>query len=85
MKADNTYNKKEILELCRIEGLTIDLTDVSQEIKNEITEIKGNLRDYSKETSYKKLKSVHGNADFETLINAEGLSALTQIHGNAYF
>ena len=82
---DNTLSKDQVLKLCSIQGLTLDLTKVSDEIKKEITEIKGNLIDSSVKANYTALSSVGGNAYFGSLTNAAGLEALSSVGGDANF
>ena len=83
--AEADWSTSEILKLCSIEGLTLDLTAIPPEIKNEITEIKGDLVDKSINVDYEKLTRIGGYASFDSLTTLEGLNALMTIGENASF
>ncbi len=82
---DSSYTKDQVLRLCGIEGLTLDLTLVSPNIKRDIKEVKGNLIDLSTTASYDALSTIGGYTNFYRLTSSEGLSALSTIGGDAYF
>lgn len=58
---------------------------MSPKIKNQITEVKGNIEDISINTSYEKLKTVGGYVYFYNLTSAKGFENLTNIGGYAHF
>ncbi len=75
----------DILALCQLPWLSLDLTDVSQDIKDQITEVQWELIDSSKSVSYKALTSIGKGAYFDNLTSTKGFEKLSNVWGDANF
>jgi hypothetical protein len=82
---NNKFTQEQVQHFCKIPGLTVDLTNWDQTIKNTIIDIIGNLIDTWEKCSYVKLESIGGNWDFGNLTSAKWLTSLQSIGGNWYF
>ena len=83
LKPGEHTSHEDLFFLTQAEGLSLDLTDISTEQKNRLSEIKGDIIDQSDSLEYKNLTSVGGNVSFPGLLNAGGLRQLTHVGGHA--
>ncbi len=78
-------SEEDILKLCQLWFVSLDLTWVWQEIKNNITHIVWNIKNFKRSASYKNLVNIEGNGNFMYLDSAEWFEKLENIGGDAYF
>ena len=81
----DSHSKAEVLYLCSLPWLTLDLTNIDQNIKDSIASIKGNLNDNSSQCSYRHLITIWGNSSFDYFTDAKWLENLTSVWGDLRF
>ncbi len=80
----NTMTDEDILQWCRIPGMTVDTTHLSDSKRGVIRTVKGNLKDGStKFIRFDNLEAIEGNADFDK--SQVEMAALQTIGGDAKF
>lgn len=85
LKLDKDETLVNINRLSGIPWLTLNMTHVAKDIKNNIALIKWNLIDYSRVVSYENLLEVGGYINCEEISRASWLIVLKKIGGSTYF
>ena len=82
---DQEDREEDILKLCQLPGIKLNLAKISEISKNKITKVAWTLIDRSWSISYLSLRSVGKDVDFEGITSAKGLKNLTSIGGDGVF
>lgn len=85
IKATNEMTTEEVLHLCQIPWLIIDMTDCKPNIKNYIKEIKWNIIDNSLNISYQQLSKIYWDALFPKNVSTDSMKILKYIWGDANY